>query len=228
MSPPLESTDYLPQIDAPLPDTTRTPILTHIHSILPAEASSSSLHPLVPSSYQPNFPSWLQREHDRLAQSSTDNGKPPSMGGIDLTRYEADALEPPPRTTPTSDEDHPEILQRWRDTLSRAYATATYLAGRQTNLGLLETYGRNAWLVGNAQMEDVLRELEREVEAKRTEVGWMEEARREEGETVRRKVEQAEREWKKGVREMVEVQVAAEELRMKVLEKRRAAARSQG
>ena len=150
------------------------------------------------------------------------------MGGIDLSRYEADALEPPPRTTPTSDEDHPEILQRWRDSLSRAYATATYLTGRQTNLGLLETYGRNAWLVANGQMEDVLRELEREVEAKRTERGWLEAARRDEGETVRRRVEQAEREWKKGVREMVEVQVAAEEVRMTVLEKRRVAVRGQG
>jgi len=228
MSPPLESTDYLPQIDTPLPDTTRTPILTHIRSLVPEEASSASLHPLVPSSYQPNFPSWLQREHDRLSQSSTNNGKPPSMGGIDLSRYEADALEAPPRTTPTSDEDHPEILQRWRDALSRAYATATYLAGRQTNLGLLETYGRNAWLVGNAQMEDVLRDFEREVEAKRTEGGWVDAARREEGEAVKRRVEQAEREWKKGVREMVEVQVAAEAIRMRVLEKRRTAARDRG
>jgi len=228
MSPPLESTDYVPQIDTPLPDTTRSSILTHIGSHLPEEASSASLHPLVPSSYEPNFPSWLQREHDRLSQSYTDNSKPPSMGGIDLSRYEADALEPPPRTTPTSDEDRPEILQRWRDALSRAYATGTYLAGRQTNLGLLETYGRNAWLVGNAQMEDVLRELEREVEAKRTEGGWVEAARREEGEAVGKRVEQAEREWKKGVREMVEVQVAAEEIRMKVLEKRREAATRRG
>jgi pre-mRNA-splicing factor SPF27 len=150
------------------------------------------------------------------------------MGGIDLSRYEADALEPPPRTTPTSDEDHPETLQRWRDTLSRAYATATYLTGRQTNLGLLETYGRNAWLVSNGQMEDVLRELEREVEAKRTEAGWLEAVRREVGETVKRRVEQAESEWKKGVREMVEVQVAAEEVRMTVLEKRRMAAGGRG
>ena len=73
-----------------------------------------------------------------------------------------------------------------------------------------------------------LRQLEREVEAKSMEGGWLEAARREDGEAVRRKVEQAEREWKKGLREMVEVQVAAEEVKMSVLEKRRAAARGGG
>ena len=77
-------------------------------------------------------------------------------------------------------------------------------------------------------MEDVLRELERELEAKKTEAEWVEAARRDEAEAVKRRVEQAGKDWRKGVREMVEVQVAAEEIRMKVLEKRRMAAAGRG
>lgn len=85
--------------------------------------------------------------------------------GIDLARYEASALEAPERTSPHSDERDPELLVQWRQTLQRAYGLNTYLGGRLTNLSLLETYGKNAWLIGNSQLEDILKSLEADLAA---------------------------------------------------------------
>jgi pre-mRNA-splicing factor SPF27 len=145
----------------------------------------------------------------------------PKEGGLDLTRYEADALEPPNRTFPDSDEQRPELLAAWRTALDRAYVSSSYLTGRNANLALLETYGKNAWLVGNWEAEAELTSLEadlKEVKAAAENLA-AERSARQEG--AKAELQVLEESWRKGVGGIVEVQVAAEGLRGEVLESRK-------
>jgi pre-mRNA-splicing factor SPF27 len=156
-------------------------------------------------------------EHERISKKLP-------MTGIDVSRYEAEALEAPERTSPHSDESKPELLKQWRETLQRAYSTSTYLSGRNTNLSLLETYGKNAWLIGNAQLEKILKDLETDLLDRKRQVEQLEQERLYEQETAKGEMEALEQSWKKGIRGIVEVELATEGLRMEILERRRAGA----
>jgi pre-mRNA-splicing factor SPF27 len=146
------------------------------------------------------------------------------MKGIDVSRYEAEALEAPDRTTPHSDESRPELLQQWKETLQRAYSTSTYLSGRTTNLSLLETYGKNAWLIGNAQLEKILKDLETELVVRKRQVELLEQERLYEQEAAKGEMDALEQSWKRGIRGIVEVELATEGLRQEILERRRTGA----
>ena len=50
-----------------------------------------------------------------------------------------------------------------KTTLQKTHTASTYLHARAQHLALLDTYGKNAWLVGNARLEDLLKDLEAEV-----------------------------------------------------------------
>ena len=132
-------------------------------------------------------------------------------------------LEPPPRTDPTSDEDRPEILESWRQTLRRAYASSAYLSERLKSLGLLDRFGKNAWLVGNSQLEDVLKAIEAELAVTREQLEETERARRRAQECVKGEMETLEQSWRSGVERMIAAEAAAEGLRREILERRRQA-----
>lgn len=160
----------------------------------------------------------MEIEHARLAK---DEPKPVDSG-VDLKRYEA--LEAPGRTSPQSDEEKPELLQAWRETLQKAYTSSTYLSGRNMNLSLLETYGKNAWLIGNNELEAILRDLERELAESKRELELTEEERRMKQESIKAEMATLEETWKKGVRGIVEVEIATSDLKSEALTRRRAAA----
>ena len=104
-----------------------------------------------------------------------------------------------------------------------AYTSSNYLSGRNTNLALLETYGKNAWLVANWHQEAILKGLESELaDVKATSEAVAEENRRRQ-DAAAAELNVLEESWKKGVRGVVEVQVATEGLRQEVLDKRREA-----
>ncbi|KAG9716228.1 hypothetical protein KCU73_g15699, partial [Aureobasidium melanogenum] len=133
--------------------------------------------------------------------------------GIDLSRYEA-------QDAPATND-----VEQWRATLQQAYASSEYLESRQVNLSLLETYGKNAWLISNDQLEAILRTAEREVSQRKIELEEIDKARRD-GQTARKgELEALEQQWKIGVGQMLEVEVAAEKLRLDILDKKRAGAR---
>ncbi|KAF2399462.1 hypothetical protein EJ06DRAFT_495219 [Trichodelitschia bisporula] len=212
----LESTDFLSHIDPPLQPATRDSLIALVHAELPLDYTTTP-HPSLPEAYVPKFSPLIKAEHERLA-----SGAPkPADAGIDLARYEA--LDAPP-TRPDSDEKDPETIAAWRETLKRAYTSSTYVSGRVANLSLLEAYGRNAWLIGNSQLEQVLKDLEKELVDTRKGVDAMEEERRARQEDVRAEMNGLEEAWRTGIRGVVEVEVATEDLRAKVLEKRREAA----
>lgn len=199
------STGHLPFIDA----TPSNAALASADALIKAETSlSENLHPSIPVQYQPHFSDLVETEHTRLASGDP---KDPSTG-IDLSRYEA--LDAPAKGD----------IAQWRAALQQAYVSAEYLRGREVNLGLLETYGKNAWLVGNSQLEDILRVLEREVEEVKLELETVERERRGVQENAVGEVRELEEGWRVGVGRMIETQAAAERLREEILERRRAGA----
>ena len=133
--------------------------------------------------------------------------------GIDLSRYEAQDAPP------TND------TEQWRATLQQAYASSEYLESRQVNLSLLETYGKNAWLISNDQLEGILRAAERDVSQRKIELEDIDKARRDAQAARKGELEALEQQWKIGVGQMIEVEVAAEKLRLEILDKKRAGAR---
>lgn len=172
----------------------------------PSHATSThpSLRALPPS----KFSDLMATEHSRLA-----SGAPPATPAIDLSRYEA---QDAPTSTSAPD---------WRTALQRAYASSEYLSSRLTNLGLLETYGKNAWLVGNDQLEALLKDAERAVSEAKAEVEGVENERRGMQGSRAGELGALEQSWRVGVGRMLEVEVAAEGLRREILERQRAGAR---
>jgi pre-mRNA-splicing factor SPF27 len=198
----LSQTDHLPYIDATPSDDALASANALIQEELSPEAATA-LHSSIPELRKSQFSSLVDAEHTFL-----DEGKPREIG-IDLSRYEA-------LDAPAAGSD----IAIWRETLQKAYASAEYLRGRETNLALLETYGKNAWL-GNSQLEGLLKGLEVEIEAARIELEGVERERRDKQVSVQGEVESLERGWREGVGKLIEVLAAAEGVRGEILERRR-------
>nr|POF01356.1 pre-mrna-splicing factor spf27 like [Quercus suber] len=175
-----------------------------------ASEHATELHTSLPTRREPRFSELVSVEHDRISSGA------PRTGGIDLARYEADDAP--------ADGD----TAAWKATLQRAYTSAEYLRSREVNLSLLERYGKNAWLIGNSQLEDLLRDLERELEGAKLELQEVEQARRTAQENTSGELRGLEEGWRNGVGRMLETQVAAEGLRQQILEKRRLDAPADG
>jgi pre-mRNA-splicing factor SPF27 len=90
-----------------------------------------------------------------------------------------------------------------------------------TNLALLEGFGKNAWLVGNSQLEDVLRDLERELARTKQETESVNKSRKAEQEAIEGELDVLEEGWRRGIGRVVEAEIAAEELRREILRRRR-------
>jgi pre-mRNA-splicing factor SPF27 len=180
---------------------------------------TSELHPTLAlaAKYEPQFSDFIEREHARLDDDPTSK-----LSGIDLKRYED--LDAPENTNPTSDEDRPELLEQWNKALKQAYVSSEYVDGRRTQLGLLEKFGKNAWLIGNSQLEDMLKNIETELAEVRKQQEEVETQRRSQQESVQGEMQTLEDTWKKGVGRVLETEVAAEGLKLQILEKRRAGA----
>ena len=169
-------------------------------------------HPSLPELRHARFSEMFERELARKADGL------PWEGGIDTGRYEA--LDPP-QTHPTSDEDQPQVLDGWRDVLRKAYTSSSHLETRLGNLALLEEFGKNAWLIGNAQMENILRRLEMELARVREQTHEVNKARKTSQESARGELEALDDGWRRGVGRVIEVEVAAEALRRDILKRRR-------
>lgn len=156
--------------------------------------ADTTAHPLLPDPPTPNFSLLMQSELDRTA------AKIP-ISGTDLSRYEAASTLEPNSTREES-----------QAALRAAYTNSTYLSLRLQALELLEQFGKNAWLVGNAQLEDILREVERELVETRVRTDEVNRERKRAQEGARGQLEGGERRWRDGVGELVEVHVAVGEV----------------
>lgn len=144
------------------------------------------------------------------------------LSAVDLSRYEE--VEAPPNTNPTSDEDKPELLEQWNKALKKTYTSSEYVTARLAELGLLEKFGKNAWLIGNSQLEDILKSIEVELLDVRKQQEDVETLRRTQQERVQGEIKTLEETWKRGVGRVLETEVAAEGLKQQILEARRAGA----
>ncbi|TVY56522.1 Pre-mRNA-splicing factor SPF27-like protein [Lachnellula cervina] len=210
--------DSLPYIDTQPTPSQRTAAQSLIDAETelptgPQPQHHASLPPLPPQHFSP----VLEKEMLRVAAQDP-------LDAIDRTRYES--LSPPsPSPSPSSSTSSSSTTRKWQQTLAQAYTAQTYLSARSTNLGLLNEFGKNSWLVGNAQLEDILRGLEREVEGVKAEIDAVVVERRGAQEGVRGEVQGLEEGWRKGVGRVLEVEVAAEGVRREILERRREGAR---
>jgi pre-mRNA-splicing factor SPF27 len=112
----------------------------------------------------------------------------------------------------------------WNEALQKAYTSSEYVNARLTELGLLEKFGKNSWLVGNAQLEDILKAIEAELADVRKQHDEVEGTRRSQQESVHGEIKTLEETWKRGVGRVLETEVAAEGLKNQILERRRAGA----
>ncbi|KAI1462677.1 Pre-mRNA-splicing factor SPF27 [Annulohypoxylon moriforme] len=177
-------------------------------SLIAAEASSISQPPstTLPPLREPNFSPLVTAELTRI-------GTKQPLKAIDLSRYEASS----PPSSPTSS-TNPTTLQT---NLSRAYTASTYLSGRQTHLQLLESYGKNAWLVGNWHLEAEVQALERELAETKKEIDVVNIQRRRVQDEVGGELKGLDETWKRGVSRVLETEIATEGLRQEVLERQR-------
>ncbi|KAJ5818694.1 hypothetical protein N7474_004285 [Penicillium riverlandense] len=209
-----ESHDSLPYVDNAPSAAARA----RAQQLINAEVSpehSSTLHPSIPAAPEPQFSSLIQQELERKAAGA------PLAGGIDLTRYEAP--EPPTRA---SDGETPD-LDAWRRTLQKAYVSSSHLSKRHEDLGLLEEYGKNAWLIGNSQLEEILRSLEKDLADTKDAAEQVNKERKMAQESRYGEITGLEDTWKRGVGAILDVELASEELRQQILEHRRQAAQQQ-
>ncbi|RAL09902.1 pre-mRNA-splicing factor SPF27 family protein [Aspergillus homomorphus CBS 101889] len=202
-----ESHDSLPYIEAEPSTSARAAAERLITAELSAD-SQTTLHPSIPGCPEPQFSPLMQQEVDRKASGL------PLTGGIDLSRYEAP--EPPARAS-----DGSPNLEEWRRTLQKAYTASSHLSMRHDNLALLEENGKNAWLIGNSQLEDILRGLEKELAETKEAAESVNKERKMAQEANKGELEGLEETWKRGVGAILEVELAAEGLRMQILEQRR-------
>jgi pre-mRNA-splicing factor SPF27 len=133
----------------------------------------------------------------------------PMEGGIDMSRYEA------------PDEPSNNSNSEWRATLQAAYRSSSYLEGRQVNLSLLEEYGKNAWLIGNSQLEELLQQQEKELSTLKEETENINKSRKGLQDGSQGELVALEEAWKSGVGKIIEVQVATDGLRKEILRRRR-------
>lgn len=120
------------------------------------------------------------------------------------------------RAVDTSRYEEPELsddasLDEARKQLRAAYTSLAYLQGRNEELALLEQYGKNAYLLQNYHLEAELRALEKELVETREAVEDLNRARKSEQESARHELEGLEGAWKKGIRELVTIQVALQQ-----------------
>lgn len=175
----------------------------------------TTLHPSIPELPEPRFSALVQNELERKDRNE------PMAGGVDLSKYEA-----PEAPTSDSGKEHAEILEDWDKTLRRAYTASSHLSGRRENLSLLETHGKNAWLISNAQLEEMLRKVEKELQETKETTEALHKERKIRQDTSKGELLGLDDAWKRHVSSVIDVEIAAENLKQEILERRRQQARA--
>ncbi|KAL7820302.1 Pre-mRNA-splicing factor SPF27 [Trichoderma aethiopicum] len=166
--------------------------------------STPSLPPLREPSFSPAISAQLS-----LIQSSQ-----PPQPPLDLSRYEAQELPPPPSS---SDEAPSESAQATtRRALQNAFVSSAYLSSRAQNLALLDAHGRNAWLLSNYHLEAELRSLERDLAATKRDIDLVNAARAARQTDVKAEMQGLEHNWRAGVGRVLETEIAVQELREQI------------
>ncbi|RKF62488.1 Pre-mRNA-splicing factor SPF27-like protein [Erysiphe neolycopersici] len=169
----------------------------------PFDNEQQGLHPLIPPLPAVYFSPCIQAELERV-----ESKKP--LNAIDLSRYESSNL-------PSFDDCDRESLCT---ALRSVYVSQIYLNNRKKNLEYLETYGKNAWLLGNAQLESILRDMERDLVQKKNEIEICALERKSAQEAIGGEVKSLEESWKRAMGRALETEIAVENLKSRIFQKK--------
>lgn len=100
----------------------------------------------------------------------------------------------------------------------------TYLRGRQTNIALLEEHGKNAWLISNSHLDDIQKRLDSELANVKSQSEDINRARKAAQEDSKGELLGLDETWKQGISRIIETQLATDQLRQSLAQKRHAAA----
>lgn len=125
----------------------------------------------------------------------------PFTGGIDLGRYEASE-----ETSADSD------LDTLQSALRTTYTNISYLRDREANIALLESYGKNSWLIGNSHLEDIQRRLDSELAGLKAQSEETNKARKTSQEDAQGELLGLAETWKQGIDKIIQTQLACDEL----------------
>ncbi|KAL7784675.1 Pre-mRNA-splicing factor SPF27 [Trichoderma afarasin] len=210
--------ESLPYID-PEPSSEA---LSAARALIAAEQSTFS--PPPPSSstppQEPNFSPTIAAELARIASSAP--SKP-----LDLSRYEAQELPPPLTKKSTRSKKSSaaaSAVEASRQPLSNAFISSSYLSSRAQNLSLLDSHGRNAWLLSNYHLEAELRSLERDLAATKRDMDLLNAARASRQNEVKGEMQGLEQNWREGVGRVLETEIAVQELREQIRQELRSRA----
>jgi len=198
--------DNRSDIDADISGAQRAAANLLIQRELPRN-HSATIHPSIARPPTSQLSQALQQEVDRAAA-----GKQTS-GGIDLSRYES-----------SEDLSPDSNVENIKAALRNTYANMTYLRGRQTNISLLEEYGKNAWLIGNSHLDDAHKRLDSELANVKKQSENINRERKAAQEDSRGELLGLEETWKQGISRIIETQLATDRLRQDLAQKRHTAA----
>ncbi|KAK4071163.1 uncharacterized protein Triagg1_6194 [Trichoderma aggressivum f. europaeum] len=215
--------ESLPYIDPePSPEA-----LTAARALIAAEQSTFSPPPSSSSSTlpEPTFSPAIAAELARIASSQ------PSQP-LDLSRYEAQELPPPPpkkstrskKSKTSSSSSSAAAVEASRQPLSNAFISSSYLFSRAQNLSLLDSHGKNAWLLGNYHLEAELRSLERDLAATKRDMDLLNAARASRQNDVKGEMQGLEQNWREAVGRVLETEIAVQELREQIRQELRSRA----
>ncbi|KAK4113924.1 hypothetical protein N656DRAFT_777976 [Canariomyces notabilis] len=177
-------------------------------------------HALLPAPTGPTrfLTPLLTAEFSRLSSAAPEDPSKSKLNALDLSRYEA--LDPPSAETLASlpPREASSVLQQ---SLARAYASQAYVASRRAHLALLDSYGKNAWLVGNYHLEGELKALEAELAETKRAIDVLTLQRKDAQDQAGPEIKGLEQTWKGAIGRVLETEAAAERLRREILEVRR-------
>ncbi|KAG9242543.1 Pre-mRNA-splicing factor SPF27 [Calycina marina] len=210
-----ESTIFesLPYIDA-LPTPTETFAAQSLISYdlsHPADTPPQT-HPRLPDLLPSCLSPFITAELARVAAGE-------KLVAIDTSRYETSDLPSAPKIKSKKATD--QYTAESREALQRAYTASTYLSSRTTNLALLDSFGKNSWLISNASLEDELRAVEQELKDAKEEIDRVVIERQAAQEGVRGEMEGLAEGWRRSVGRVLETEVGAEDVRREILGVRR-------
>lgn len=207
-----EMNDNLIHLD-PEPTPTEREAIERLIQAEITPGSSGTLHPSIRARLESAYDSSQHAMKASLQNFAETGQARKSDEGIDSTRYE-EVAAPTDRNDPAA----------WRDSIQAAYKLQSYLDGRTQNLEALDEYGKNAWLMGNFELENELRSLEKELKGAQKRVQEIDEERRVKQEGCAGEMEALGETWRGSLGRAIEAEVETEKLRKKILEVRRAKA----
>lgn len=201
-----ESLPYIDPPPSPCSLATAEALISQERAAVPDDPHHALLPPPPPSpSSSPFLTPLLRQEFDRISSSTSSASQ--KLNGLDLARY--NSLPEPGPDTPLA------------EALQKAYISHAYVASRRANLALLDSYGKNAWLVGNYHLEEELKAIEKELADTKREIDLVTLQRKSAQDQAAPEMEELERTWKNGVGRVLETEAAAEGLRRQILQVRR-------